>query len=459
MASSHAQSHLAPTEASQIIVGLAAPNHGLCRWCQASMFCISCLDCNASFCSDCDVFVHKPQSQQNHKRSITKPEGVDLVEETEEAVVAIPRPVPKVRPVRVYMDGCFDLMHSGHYNAIRQAKAIADILVVGVHSDAEIALNKGPTVIHEQERYALVQACKWVDEMVPDVPYSVSIPLLDKLNCDFAVHGDDLAINANGQDSYGIVKAAGRCKIIKRTEGVSTTDLVGRLLLMTRSHLADRRESMDSASGDTVPEPAKPTPAGQLDSSAVSNFLPTTRRIIQFSNGKAPRPADKIVYVDGAFDLFHVGHVETLKAAKALGDYLLVGVHDDPTVNLYKGRNYPVMSVHERVLNVLACKYVDEVIIAAPWVVTRDMILSMNIQVVAQGTSTKLDEDTAVTADPYEVPKSMGIYTEIPSLTDLSTEKIVERIIENRTRYLKRNKTKVPKDIAYYETKTFVQEV
>ena len=53
---------------------------------------------------------------------------------------------------RVWVDGCFDMMHYGHANALRQAKEMGDILVVGVHSDAEIEKNKGPTVMKEQER-------------------------------------------------------------------------------------------------------------------------------------------------------------------------------------------------------------------------------------------------------------------------------------------------------------------
>jgi cytidyltransferase-like protein len=71
----------------------------------------------------------------------------------------------KKKPIRTYIDGCFDIMHSGHYNAIRQAKALTDILVVGVHSDAEILRHKGPPVMNEQERLATVRACKWVDEV------------------------------------------------------------------------------------------------------------------------------------------------------------------------------------------------------------------------------------------------------------------------------------------------------
>lgn len=57
------------------------------------------------------------------------------------------------RPVRVYMDGCFDLMHYGHANALRQAKSLGDELVVGVVSDEEIVKNKGPPVLSMEERY------------------------------------------------------------------------------------------------------------------------------------------------------------------------------------------------------------------------------------------------------------------------------------------------------------------
>lgn len=57
------------------------------------------------------------------------------------------------KPVRVYMDGCFDLMHYGHANALRQAKALGDVLVVGVVSDEEIIANKGPPVLSMEERY------------------------------------------------------------------------------------------------------------------------------------------------------------------------------------------------------------------------------------------------------------------------------------------------------------------
>jgi hypothetical protein len=50
--------------------------------------------------------------------------------------------------------------------------------------------------------------------------------------------------------------------------------------------------------------------------------------------------------------------------------FLIVGVHNDMIVNRYRGSNMPIMNLHERVLSVLGCKYVDDVLIDAPYVMT-----------------------------------------------------------------------------------------
>ena len=86
----------------------------------------------------------------------------------------------------------------------------------------------------------------------------------------------------------------------------------------------------------------------------VSQFLPTTQKILQFSNGRSAKPTDRVVYVAGAFDLFHIGHLDFLEKAASEGDFLIIGLHTDPVVNRYKGCNYPIMNLHERVLSVLA---------------------------------------------------------------------------------------------------------
>lgn len=260
------------------------------------------------------------------------------------------------------------------------------------------------------------------------VPYSPTVKLLDSLNCDFAVHGDDMPTNAEGTSAYDEVIKAGRCKIIKRTEGVSTTSLVGRLLLMTREHHLP-------ADNNTI---------------SMCEFLPTVQRLCQFSkfsdtNYISNIKAERVVYIDGAFDLFHIGHVEILKKAKSLGDFLLVGIHEDKVVNSYMGKNYPIMNSYERALNVLSCKYVDEVILAAPSLITLEMITTMNIKVVVCGFSEVCDTNS------YKIPKDLGIYTEIKPTNTLTTEVIVDRILANKQRYEALYERKKKKEDTYWK--------
>ncbi|XP_043241076.1 ethanolamine-phosphate cytidylyltransferase-like [Amphibalanus amphitrite] len=81
------------------------------------------------------------------------------------------------------------MVHFGHANSLRQAKAMGDYLMVGVHSDAEVTEHKGPPVFTEEERYKMVRAIKWVDEVVEAAPYVTTLETLDKYGCDFCVNG------------------------------------------------------------------------------------------------------------------------------------------------------------------------------------------------------------------------------------------------------------------------------
>lgn len=83
----------------------------------------------------------------------------------------------------------YDMVHFGHANSLRQAKALGDFLIVGVHTDEEIAKHKGPPVFTQQERYKMVSAIKWVDQVVEGAPYVTTLDTLDKYQCDFCVHG------------------------------------------------------------------------------------------------------------------------------------------------------------------------------------------------------------------------------------------------------------------------------
>lgn len=85
----------------------------------------------------------------------------------------------------------------------------------------------------------------------------------------------------------------------------------------------------------------------------VNQFLQTNNKIVQFSSPKDPSLGDKIVYVTGAFDLFHTGHLDFLEKVHAMYDsiYIIVGLHTDQEVNRYRGGNFPIMNLHERTLS------------------------------------------------------------------------------------------------------------
>jgi len=100
------------------------------------------------------------------------------------------------------------------------------------------------------------------------------------------------------------------------------------------------------------------------------------------------------------------------------------------------------MNLHERVLSVLACKYVDEVIIWAPYSVDDNVLSKVyKVDIVAHGNTPSLPDLNG--KDPYEIPKSKGIYIEIENPSaDLTTDGIIDRIIKHRLKYEKRQARK-----------------
>ena len=83
--------------------------------------------------------------------------------------------------------------------------------------------------------------------------------------------------------------------------------------------------------------------------------------------------------IAAVFDLFHAGHIEVLKKCKSQCDHLIVGLHNDETVEQYK--RLPIMNQDERRTVVEACKYVDEVLIDMSLVIQNDFISAHNIDV------------------------------------------------------------------------------
>ncbi len=127
------------------------------------------------------------------------------------------------------------------------------------------------------------------------------------------------------------------------------------------------------------------------------------------------------VYSDMVADLFHYGHIEFLKKASALGAYLLVGVCDDATAEHSKWK--PILTMEERVALVAGCRYVDEVLPHAPWIIDRTWIAKYHLHLVVHGD----DYLQEYLEHIYKIPIEMGILRVVPYTSGISTTDIIRR--------------------------------
>lgn len=166
----------------------------------------------------------------------TDPEALSTCENcdyTKRITYEMARKGSSPRPVRVYADGIYDLFHQGHAKQLMQAKNVFPnvYLIVGVCSDALTHEKKGRTVMNDRERYEAVRHCRYVDEIVADAPWEIDDEYLKKHKIDFVAHDEIPYGNEEGcDDIYGPLKQKGMFVATERTEGVSTSDIVARIV-------------------------------------------------------------------------------------------------------------------------------------------------------------------------------------------------------------------------------------
>jgi choline-phosphate cytidylyltransferase len=135
-------------------------------------------------------------------------------------------------PARVYADGVFDMYHIGHARVLEQAKKLFPYvhLIVGVSGDFETIKKKGKIVMNQLERTEIIRHCKWVDEVLCPCPWVITLDFLEKHDIDYVAH-DDAPYGSAGQDDiYAEIKKAGKFMATQRTEGISTSDLILRII-------------------------------------------------------------------------------------------------------------------------------------------------------------------------------------------------------------------------------------
>jgi rfaE bifunctional protein nucleotidyltransferase chain/domain len=133
----------------------------------------------------------------------------------------------------------------------------------------------------------------------------------------------------------------------------------------------------------------------------------------------------RVVLTNGCFDLMHVGHVQCLTAARALGDVLVVAVNDDESTSALKGPGRPVMPLEERIELLCALRAVDAVV-SFDALTAEEVVRVTQPDVYVKGGDYDPDANRPPEAAVAEELGAAVVY--IPRVTDRSSSSLIDRI-------------------------------
>lgn len=130
----------------------------------------------------------------------------------------------------IFTNGVFDILHPGHLDVLEKARALGDVLILGLNSDSSVHRIKGDKrpIVPEAERAAMLMGLKPVEQVVlfdQDTP----LELLEHIRPDVIVKGGDYTpdtvVGRDLVESYG-----GRVEIVPLVKGLSTTNVIATVL-------------------------------------------------------------------------------------------------------------------------------------------------------------------------------------------------------------------------------------
>lgn len=136
---------------------------------------------------------------------------------------------PRRPPRKVFTNGCFDILHVGHVRYLRDARALGDLLIVGVNTDESVRRLKGPSrpVQSENDRAEILAALGTVDFVVL-FGQETPLELIEAIAPDVLVKGGDWAPDKIVGSSF-VIARGGEVKSLPFHEGRSTTSILNRV--------------------------------------------------------------------------------------------------------------------------------------------------------------------------------------------------------------------------------------
>lgn len=132
----------------------------------------------------------------------------------------------------IYVIGVFDLFHTGHVELLRRSKELGDKLIVAINGDDMVSSYKRRPYLSEEDRLAVVKACRYVDDAFVIKEYD-NKEYLKQYNIDVIVHGDDwdadgymeqIRVTTDFLNENNIT-----LEFLPYTEGISTSELIQKI--------------------------------------------------------------------------------------------------------------------------------------------------------------------------------------------------------------------------------------
>ena len=125
---------------------------------------------------------------------------------------------------KVITYGTYDVLHYGHINLLKRARALGDYLIVALSSDEFNAVKNKKSYYTYEQRKTILEACRYVDMVIPENNWEQKISDIKKYNADIFVMGDDW------EGKFDFLKDYCEVVYLPRTPDVSSTQ--------TKEHLA-----------------------------------------------------------------------------------------------------------------------------------------------------------------------------------------------------------------------------
>ena len=120
---------------------------------------------------------------------------------------------------KVITYGTFDILHYGHINLLRRARALGDYLIVVLSTDEFNALKNKKSYYTYEQRKMILEACRYVDLVVPENTWEQKIEDVKKYDIDVFVMGNDW------EGKFDFLKDYCEVVYLPRTEGISSTQV------------------------------------------------------------------------------------------------------------------------------------------------------------------------------------------------------------------------------------------